>query len=297
MKMTFQQTLKLPIKFCGIGVHSGILVNVTLKPAPENTGIVFKRVDKHENNLIEARYDRVVDTRLCTVIENDHGLKVSTIEHLMSAFWGVGIDNAIVEIDGEEMAIMDGSSAPFVAMIEKAGLSSQNAARKYIKIRKEITIKNDDKFVQLLPADSTSFKCSIEFPHPCIGYQEALYDAITSDYGHEISRARTFGFTKEIEMLKSMGLARGGSLDNAIGLDETSILNPEGLRYKNEFASHKLLDLIGDLYLAGYRIIGKIETHRSGHHLNNMTLRQLFANPDSFRIMEFCTSQKASISA
>ncbi len=295
--MTFQQTLKLPIKFSGIGVHSGETVNVMLKPAPENTGIAFKRVDHSTNNIIAASYDRVVDTRLCTVIENDAGLRVSTIEHIMSAFWGVGIDNAVVEIDGEEMAILDGSSAPFVAMIEKAGLISQNASRRYIKIEKEVTIESGDKFIRLMPADSTLMKCSIEFPHPLIGYQEAVYDAISSDYGHEVSRARTFGFVKEIEMLKSMGLARGGSLENAIGLDEATILNPEGLRYENEFASHKLLDLIGDLYLAGYRIIGRIEAHKSGHHLNNMMLRQLFANPDSFRIREFGSSRKTAISA
>lgn len=289
--MPFQKTLKLPINFSGIGVHSGKVVHVTLRPAGENTGIVFKRIDHLESNIIAASYDRVVDTRLCTVIENDTGLRVSTIEHLMSAFWGTGIDNVIVEIDGEEMAIMDGSSAPFVAMIEKTGLVRQNAARKYIKIEKEIAVTDGDKFVRLLPAENYSIKCSIEFPHPLIGHQEALYDD-ASNYGHEVSRARTFGFVKEIEMLKSMGLARGGSLENAIGISEDGILNPEGLRYENEFASHKLLDLIGDLYLAGHRIIGRIEAHKCGHHLNNLMLRQLFASPESFSFVELRPSKR-----
>ncbi len=290
--MLFQKTIKLPIHFSGIGVHSGTKVQVALKPAIENTGIVFKRVDYAENNMIPATYDRVVDTRLCTVIENDSGLRISTIEHIMSALWGVGVDNLIIEIDGEEMPIMDGSSAPYVALMDKVGLVNQDAAREYIKIEEEIVVSEGDKFLCLLPADSCSIKCSIEFPEP-IGYQEAFYDVNTSNYGHELSRARTFGFLKEIEMLKSMGLARGGSLENAIGVSEAGVLNPEGLRYDNEFAAHKLLDLTGDLYLAGYRIIGEVKAHKCGHHLNNLMLRQLFANPQSFRITQLAHSKKA----
>ena len=222
------------------------------------------------------------------------GHRVSTVEHIMSALWGTGIDNVIVEIDSEEMPIMDGSSAPYVAMIEKAGIVRQNAARKYIKIEKEVAIVDGDKFIRLLPAENASIKCSIEFPHPMIGYREALYDVATSNYGHEVSRARTFGFVQEIEKLRSMGLARGGSLENAIGITETGILNPEGLRYENEFAIHKLLDLAGDLYLAGHRIIGRIEAHKGGHHLNNLVLRQLFASPESFRVIEIASSKKAA---
>jgi UDP-3-O-[3-hydroxymyristoyl] N-acetylglucosamine deacetylase len=284
--MYFQQTVKNPVSLSGIGVHSGKIVDVAIKPAPANSGITFKRVDVSSNNLIKASYENVVETQLCTVVANESGLKVSTIEHIMSAFWGLGIDNALVEVNAEEMAILDGSSAPFVAAVDRGGVAIQGAMRKYIKIKKEICITDADKFVRLSPSDEPSVECSVDFNHPMIGYQKASFAEMSGNYGHEISRARTFGFVKEIEILKSMGLARGGSLENAIGLSETEILNPEGLRYKNEFAKHKLLDLVGDLYLAGHRIIGKIEAHKCGHHLNNMMLRRLFASPEVFDVVE-----------
>ncbi|MDF3047937.1 MAG: UDP-3-O-[3-hydroxymyristoyl] N-acetylglucosamine deacetylase [Candidatus Midichloriaceae bacterium] len=284
--MYFQQTIKDRVNLSGIGVHSGKIANVTIKPAPADSGIIFKRVDVPSNNLIKASYENVVETQLCTVIANESGLKVSTIEHIMSAFWGLGIDNALVEINSEEMAILDGSSAPFVDALERAGVAVQGAMRKYIKIKQEICITDADKFVKLLPSEESSIECSVNFDHPMIGYQKATFAELNGNYIQEISKARTFGFVKEIEMLKNIGLARGGSLDNAIGISETGILNPEGLRYKNEFAKHKLLDLVGDLYLAGYRIIGKIEAHKCGHHLNNMMLRRLFASREVFDIVE-----------
>lgn len=281
-----QRTLKSTIQTSGIGVHSGNHVNLKIKPSAENTGIVFVRTDAKSNNIIPALYHKVIDTRLCTVIENESGLRVSTIEHLMSAFYGMGIDNAIVEIDNEEMPIMDGSSATFIALIEKAGVITQRETKRYIKILKPIEIIDGDKRITIEPADHLEIDCSIDFAHPSIGQQSLNFSSIESNYSYDISRARTFGFAHEIEQLRMMGLARGGSLENAIGLDETSVLNPEGLRFQDEFVRHKLLDLLGDLYVAGFNIIGKITAHKPSHTLNNLILRKLFSETESFEICD-----------
>ncbi len=281
-----QQTILKPIKFQGIGVHSGKEVTVRILPAPENTGIVFKRTDLSENNIIEANYALVVETRLCTVIANEFGAKVSTIEHILSAFWGCGIDNATVEIDGEEMAIMDGSAAPFVALISKAGIKTQAAARKYLQITKPVVIEHEGKTIELHPHDEFSVECDIEFAHAAIGQQAYTYNAAADSYNHLVSRARTFGFAKDVEQLKQMGLARGASLSNAVGIDDDGVMNPEGLRYKDEFVRHKILDCIGDLYLSGYRILGKVVASKAGHSLHNLILRKLFAEPDCYNIFE-----------
>ncbi len=289
--MVFQTTLKLPFKFSGVGVHSGLNTNVTVKPAPENTGIVFVRTDLTGDNVIKGSFENVVDTKLCTVIANGVGAKVSTIEHLMSAFYGLDVDNAIVEIDAEEMPILDGSSAAFVAMIEKVGVKSLTTPRQLIKILKTVEIVDGDKFVRISPSEMQSFDCIVEFAHQAIGRQSAKYIVGRNSFGHEVSRARTFGFAKEIEMLKSMGLARGGSLDNAIGVDDNGVMNPEGLRYDNEFAVHKLLDLIGDLYLSGQRLLGAVASYKSGHALNNLLLRKLFADKDNYAIINLADIQ------
>ncbi|MCE2992671.1 MAG: UDP-3-O-acyl-N-acetylglucosamine deacetylase [Alphaproteobacteria bacterium] len=283
--MSQQKTLKSSVKTSGIGVHSGVTANLTIKPASVDSGIVFVRSDLKESNIIPAVYDKVIDARLCTIIQNDAGARVSTIEHLMSAFYGLGIDNAIVEIDQEEMPIMDGSSATFIALIEKAGIIAQSKGKKYLRITKAIEIEEGDKKIIIEPSDQFSINCAINFSHPVIGQQEVSFSA-DCDYRYDVSRARTFGFAHEIEQLKKMGLARGGSLDNAVGLDETSVLNPEGLRYEDEFVRHKLLDMLGDLKLAGMEILGKVSAFKPSHQLNNTLLRKIFESVGSFEIVE-----------
>jgi UDP-3-O-[3-hydroxymyristoyl] N-acetylglucosamine deacetylase len=283
---SLQKTIISPIKCYGIGVHSGAEVSVSILPAAEGTGIVFKRVDLSENNIIEASYMNVADTRLCTVIANNFGVQVSTIEHIMSAIWACDIDNAIIEIDGPEMAIMDGSAAPFVALIEKAGIKTQRSPRKYIRIEQIIRVEEGDKFIELQPSDGFIVDYAIEFPHPVIGKQSFVYEKSINSYHFEVSRARTFGFNKEFEQLKQMGLARGGSLANAIGIDDNGVMNPEGLRYPDEFVKHKVLDCIGDLFLAGYRIQGRVLASKAGHALHNQVLRKLFSQKEAFSIFE-----------
>jgi UDP-3-O-[3-hydroxymyristoyl] N-acetylglucosamine deacetylase len=286
-----QKTLLKPISFKGIGVHSGEEVSVRLLPAPEDHGIVFIRTDLKEKNAIAAHYSNVVDTKMCTVIANQYGAKVSTIEHLMSALWGCGVDNVIVEIDAEEVPIMDGSSAPFVALIKKAGTATQNKPRKILEIIKPVKIEHDGKVIELLPGEDFEVDFKIDFNHKAIGAQAYKYSGQSNCYNRKISRARTFGFAFEVEHLKKLGLARGASLDNAVGIDEHGVMNKEGLRYADEFARHKVLDCIGDLYLACMRIKGKVEAFKAGHALNNLILRKLFESPDCYRIVEFCEAK------
>lgn len=281
-----QQTLKKEICTKGIGVHSGKEATVHIKPAPANHGIKFIRTDIAENNVIDAKFDSVVDTRLCTVIENALGVNVSTIEHIMSALYGMEIDNALIEIDGPEMPIMDGSSAPFVALIDKAGSATQDRTRNILKVTKPIRIEDGDKFISIEPSNTFELECSIEFPHPVIGKQSFTFSFAKGNYNFEISRARTFGFAHEIETLRKMGLAKGGSLENAIGIDENGVMNPEGLRYvPDEFVRHKVLDCIGDLYLAGAFLQAKVVAHKPSHALNNLILRKLFAMPECFEYL------------
>lgn len=281
-----QQTLKKEIYTNGVGVHSGDQVTVKIKPAPADHGIKFIRTDLASGNVIDAKFDSVVDTRLCTVIENASGASVSTIEHIMSAFYGMGIDNAIVEINAQEMAIMDGSSAPFVALIDKAGTITQDRTRHILKITKPVSIEDGDKFISIAPADEFTIDCSIEFPHPVIGKQAFSFSFARDSYNFEVSRARTFGFAHEIEALRKMGLAKGGSLENAIGIDENGVMNPEGLRYvPDEFVRHKVLDCIGDLYLSGAFLQAKVVAHKPSHALNNLILRKLFAMPECYEFI------------
>lgn len=279
-----QRTVAKPIKCFGIGVHSGSKVTVRILPAAENTGIKFKRVDLQSHNMIDALYFNVSDTRLCTVIENEHGVRVSTVEHIMSALWK--ITNAVIEVDNEEMAIMDGSSEPFVNLIQAAGIRMQNAPGQYLKILKTIRVEEGDKFLEIQPYDGFAVDYTINFSHPAIGSQHFLYDEDMNSYNHEISRARTYGFAKEIEQLKQMGLARGGSLANAIGIDDNGVMNPEGLRYKDEFVKHKILDCIGDLRLAGYRIHGKVLAYKGGHALHNKLLHKIFGDEESYILIK-----------
>lgn len=281
-----QKTLQTSIACQGVGLHSGDKITMTLCPADADSGIVFIRTDLGgRDNVIPAAFDNVADTRLCTVIANDAGASVGTIEHLMSALRAMNIDNVTIEIDGGEVPIMDGSALPFVDMINEAGIQIQAAAQRSIKILREVCYEEDGKWVSLKPSDVASFEGVIDFAQPVIGQQKFSLSLLNGNFLHDIASARTFCFEKEVEAMRAAGLARGGSLDNAIVLSDTSVINKDGLRYDNEFIRHKLLDAIGDLYLAGAPIIGAYESYKAGHTMNNQLLHALFADPDNYEIV------------
>ncbi|MCB9991899.1 MAG: UDP-3-O-acyl-N-acetylglucosamine deacetylase [Rhodospirillales bacterium] len=291
-----QQTLAKAIDVNGIGLHSGAQVRLSLKPAPAGHGIVFVRTDVTDrDNVIPALWNKVVDTRLCTVIANEDGVSVGTIEHLMAALRGCGIDNLRIELDGPEVPVMDGSAAPFVEKIDEAGIRMQGKARRVIKILKEITLEQDGKTVRLRPAIGSSFGGRIDFDHPSIGRQDYTIQLLNGNFRHDLADARTFGFAHEVEALRRNGLALGGSLDNAIVLDQDKVLNDEGLRYYDEFIRHKLLDAIGDLYLAGMPILGAYEADKPGHAMNNAILHQLFAQPDCWVMVDLELDDRAGM--
>jgi UDP-3-O-[3-hydroxymyristoyl] N-acetylglucosamine deacetylase len=282
-----QHTLRSPVTLTGIGLHSGAETTLTLKPAEAHSGIQFVRVDVTDRlNKIPAKWDHVVDTQLCTMLGNESGVRVGTVEHLLAALRACGVDNVVVELDGPEVPIMDGSSEPFVEALRNVGLKTQTAPRLAIKILKEISVTEGDKHVSLKPAAGSRFKSDIEFSHPAIGRQSYEAEIMNGQFLKEISDARTFGFMKEVAALRAQGLALGGSLDNAIVLDDDKILNSDGLRHNDEFARHKLLDAVGDLYLAGAPIIGFYEGFKAGHALNNQILKKLFATPDAWTLVE-----------
>jgi UDP-3-O-[3-hydroxymyristoyl] N-acetylglucosamine deacetylase len=286
--MLKQQTIAEPIKTVGIGLHSGNRSNLYLKPAPIDSGITFVRLDLAEQIPIPGKAEFITDTRLASVLQIGDS-RISTVEHLLSACAGLGIDNLLVEIDGEEIPIMDGSAASFLFLIQSAGIAVQNAPKKFIKIKKIVEVVEGDKLARLEPFFGFKLDFTIDFKHPALDKtgQRCIIDFNETTYAKEIGRARTFGFAHEVEALREIGLARGGSLDNAIVLDEHRILNNEELRYEDEFVRHKILDAIGDLYLAGYPIIGAYVAEKSGHALNNLLLRQLFKEPDAFEIVSF----------
>lgn len=286
--MARQRTLKNEIRATGVGLHTGQKVFLTLRPAPVNSGIVFRRTDLNPPVDIPATATSVGDTTLSTSI-NNRGETVSTIEHLMSAMAGMGIDNAIVELSANEVPIMDGSAGPFVFLIQSAGVVEQNAAKKFIKIIKPIKIEDGDKYVHFKPYDGFKVNFTIEFDHPVFQDRklDACVDFSSTSYVKEISRARTFGFMHEFEYLRSKGLVKGGSVDNAIVVDQYKILNEDGLRYEDEFVKHKILDAIGDLYLLGYGLIGEYSAYKSGHGLNNKALRQLLEQKDKWEFVTF----------
>jgi UDP-3-O-[3-hydroxymyristoyl] N-acetylglucosamine deacetylase len=286
-----QQTLAHSVSLTGVGLHSGAETLLTLRPAETNAGLVFVRTDVSDRpNRIEAKWDRVLDTRLCTLIGNESGVTVATIEHVMAALRACGIDNAVLELDGPEVPILDGSSAPFMKAILAAGVKTQTQPRKVIKILKDVRIEDGDKWVVLKPHTGMVFNVTIDFPHPSIGRQTASIDMLQGQFYPEFSKARTFGFAHEVAALRAQGLALGGSLDNAIVLDHDKILNKEGLRYGDEFARHKLLDAVGDLFLAGMPILGAYESYKAGHGLNNQILRALFAQKECYSITELYMS-------
>jgi len=286
--MLKQQTIAEPIKTVGIGLHSGNRSNLYLKPAPIDSGITFVRLDLADQIPIPGKAEFITDTRLASVLQIGDS-RISTVEHLLSACAGLGIDNLLVEIDGEEIPIMDGSAASFLFLIQSAGIAVQNAPKKFIKINKTVEVVEGDKLARLEPFFGFKLDFTIDFKHPALDKtgQRCIIDFNETTYAKEIGRARTFGFAHEVEALREIGLARGGSLDNAIVLDEHRILNNEELRYEDEFVRHKILDAIGDLYLAGYPIIGAYVAEKSGHALNNLLLRQLFKEPDAFEIVSF----------
>lgn len=286
--MLKQHTIAAPVKTVGIGLHTGSKVTLKLIPAPINTGIIFHRVDLPNAPGIKADAHAVTDTRLATVLQNGD-TRISTVEHLLSGCAGLGIDNLIIELDCEEVPIMDGSAASFLFLIESAGLQEQDAPRQFIVIKKLVEIRDSGKLARLEPFDGFKLDFTIDFKHPAVDKtgQRHVIDFADSTYAREIGRARTFGFAHEVEVLREMGLARGGSLDNAIVLDEHRILNNEELRYDDEFVRHKILDAIGDLYLAGHPIVGAYVAEKSGHALNNALLRALFADPTSYEVKSF----------
>jgi UDP-3-O-[3-hydroxymyristoyl] N-acetylglucosamine deacetylase len=279
---THQRTLAKETSCSGIGLHSGKTVNLTLKPAPVNHGIKFIRKDLPDNPIIPARFNRVVDTSLATVIGSD-GVIVSTIEHLMACFAGLSIDNIIVELDSYEVPVMDGSAGPFTNMIIEAGIREQNASRHFFVLQEPIELEQNGKFVGVYPDPTFKISCSIEFEHPLVRKQSCSIEVVDYIFEREISKARTFGFLHEVEYMKQYGLARGGSLDNAVVIDESKILNEGGLRYQDEFVRHKLLDCIGDFSLLGMPILGHIVTSKSGHAFNHAFLEKFFKKKSSWQ--------------
>ncbi|MCB1720634.1 MAG: UDP-3-O-acyl-N-acetylglucosamine deacetylase [Rhodospirillales bacterium] len=278
-----QNTLQKQVSLKGIGLHSGADITLSLSPAEPDAGIVFVRSDiTDKDNIIPARWDHVVDTQLCTVIGNKDGTSVATIEHLMSALRGCNIDNVRIELDGAEVPVMDGSAMPFVQLIERAGIAVQDAPRRVLRVLKEVSVEKDGKQVSLCPSEGAVFGGEIEFDHPEIGQQHFETRLLNGNFKHDIATARTFGFLHEVEWMRSQGLALGGSLSNAIVLDKGHVMNPEGLRFNDEFIRHKLLDAIGDLYLAGAPIMGAYDGYKAGHEMNNLILHALFADEQAY---------------
>ena len=286
--MIKQRTLKNVIRATGVGLHTGDKVYLTLHPAEPDTGIVFRRTDLTPVVEIQAKAENVGDTKLSTTLMNGN-VRVSTVEHLLSAFAGLGIDNLIVDVSGPEVPIMDGSASPFVFLLQSAGIREQDAAKKFIRVTRDVTIRQDDKVVTFKPFNGFKVNFEIEFDHPVFKTQAlaASIDFSSTSFVKEVSRARTFGFMHEFEYLRSVGLARGGSFENAIVVDDLKILNEEGLRYEDEFVKHKILDAIGDLYLLGNSLIGEFSAHKSGHALNNAALRALIADTDAWEVVTF----------
>ena len=281
-KSNNQQTILNTISVKGIGLHTGNLVELTLEPAAVDNGIKFIRVDKKNDNVIEAIWSNVSETVLSTTISNSYGVKISTIEHLMSALSGLHIDNLNIYINANEVPIMDGSSKPFVEMIEEIGIKKQIKKRKLLNVKKSIEVSENNTSVKIVPNNQFSIDFEIDFPSKIVSKQSCQLQLINGNYKTDIAAARTFGFEKDVKYLRSNGLALGGSLDNAVVVGENEILNKDGLRYTDEFVRHKILDSIGDLYLAGSPIIGYFYGNKSGHYLNNQLLRKLFSDKSNY---------------
>jgi UDP-3-O-[3-hydroxymyristoyl] N-acetylglucosamine deacetylase len=292
--MVKQRTLKNSVHATGVGLHTGERVKLTLSPAPANSGIVFRRVDVVPAVVIRAEAHAVHDTRLSTCLEIN-GTRIATIEHLMSAFAGLGVDNAFVDLTSAEVPIMDGSAGTFIFLLQSAGIIEQSAAKKFIRIKKIIEIKDGDKWVRFEPFNGYKLSFTINFSHPVFAstQQNVTIDLGEHSYIKEVSRARTFGFMHDVENMRAQGLALGGNLDNAIVMDEYRIINPDGLRFEDEFVKHKILDAIGDLYLLGHPLIGAFSGYKSGHALNNALLRTLLADEQAWEFVTFNKTEEA----
>ena len=295
--MINQRTLKNVIRATGVGLHTGEKVYLTLRPAAADTGIIFRRVDLPEPVEIPAVPENVGDTTLSTTLIKD-GVRVSTVEHLLSALAGLGIDNAYIDLNAPEVPIMDGSAGPFVFLVQSAGIQEQKAPKRFIRIKRPVVVEEDDKWVRFEPFEGFKVSFTIDFDHPVFKdqNQSAEVEYSTTSFVQEVSRARTFGFMSQIESLRANNLALGGSLDNAVVVDEYRVLNEDGLRYIDEFVKHKILDSIGDLYLLGHSLIGAFSGHKSGHALNNRLLRTLLADRDAWEVVTFEDPAKAPIS-
>jgi UDP-3-O-[3-hydroxymyristoyl] N-acetylglucosamine deacetylase len=295
--MFAQRTLKTRIGASGVGLHSGSRIAMSLQPAPPDTGIVFRRNDLSPPVDIPARAAHVGDTRLGTVLTAD-GARVSTIEHLMSAFAGLGVDNALVEVSDAEVPIMDGSADPFVFLLQSAGFVEQDRPKRFVRILRRVEVREGDKWARFDPHEGFRVNFEIDYDHPYMrgGQSAASMDFSSITYLKEVARARTFGFMRDIEALRRHNLALGGTLDNAIVLDDAGILNEDGLRYRDEFVKHKILDAIGDLYLLGHGIIGEFSGYKSGHGLNNLLLRELLAQQDAWELVSFASPAEAPVS-
>lgn len=286
MSLLNQKTINKTISFQGIGLHSGKKVNVTLKSSEPDTGVVFKRVDLKNNNLVYPNFNNVTNTSLNTTISNEYGIKVSTIEHLMGALFGLGIDNLLIEIDNEEVPILDGSSMEFIKKIKLAGLKTSNKPIKIIKINKNVEFKDGERFISIMPSKlSLDIDFELKYQNSLIGNQKNKINVYADDLS-KIFHSRTFCLYEDIEAIKKIGLAKGGNLENAIVVKDNTVLNKEGLRNPLEFVNHKILDCIGDLFTCGYRIIGSIKCSQGGHYLTNQLLRKIFKNTNNFSIVE-----------
>jgi UDP-3-O-[3-hydroxymyristoyl] N-acetylglucosamine deacetylase len=286
---SYQKTIKNSVCCFGVGLHTGANVNIIMHPADEGVGIVFKRSDVADSPYVDAFYSNVCNTMLGTTIANEKGVTVATIEHLMAALWGCGIDNCMIEVDGPEMPIMDGSSEPFVFLIECAGIKEQKQMRRVIEVIKPIRVEDPKKnggYLEIKPADAFMVDLKIDFGENVISDQKAQFDARQLSFKNALSRARTFCFSHEVETMKENGLARGGSLENAIVVSHEGILNEGSLRYSDEFVRHKILDCVGDIYLAGAYVKGRVEGFKSGHGLNNQLLRAMFKDKDAWRLVQ-----------
>ncbi len=294
--MIRQRTLKNIIRATGVGLHTGKKVYLTLRPAAVDTGIVFRRIDLDPPVEITAKPENVGDTQLSTTLVRDD-VRISTVEHLLSALAGLGIDNAFIDLSAPEVPIMDGSAGPFVFLIQSAGIVEQNAPKRFIRIKRPIEVKEGEKWARFDPYEGFRVSFKIDFSHPAFnrGPQDATIDFATTSFVKEVSRARTFGFMRDIEQLRDRNLALGGTLDNAIVLDDYRVLNEDGLRYEDEFVKHKVLDAIGDLYLLGRNLIGAFSGYKSGHALNNRLLRELLADENAWELVTYDNASSAPI--
>ena len=296
--MIFQRTLENTVKATGVGLHSGKKVTLTLRPAPVNTGILLVRTDLQPNVTIPAKAEMVRETTMCTALVNDEGVRIATIEHLFAALAGLGIDNAVIEVNAPEIPVMDGSASPFVFLLQSAGIKQQSVAKKYLRIKQTVRVEDGDKWAELRPYKGFKVDFEIDFAHPEIArsQQHMVMDFSSSAFIKDISRARTFGFMHDVEYLRANNLGLGASMENAVVLDEYRVLNPDGLRYEDEFVKHKILDAFGDLYVAGHAIVGEFRAFKTGHALNNRLVRALLANQEAWEVVSFDKEADAPVS-